>query len=43
MIRSHCLDDRKSIHSVGVDMTEAHEDASQDEYVLDFSEVGNSA
>jgi len=38
MIRSHCLDDRKSIHSVGADMTEAHEDASQDEHVLDYKD-----
>ena len=38
MIRSHCLDDRKSIHSVGADMTEAHEDATQDEHVLDYQD-----
>ena len=38
MIRFHCLDDRKSIHSVGADMTEAHEDATQDEHVLDYQD-----
>ena len=43
MICSHCLDDRKNMHSLCADMAETHENASQDEYVIDFSEAGNSA
>lgn len=32
--------DHEGMHSAGMDLTEAHEDAPHDEHVVDFPEVG---